>query len=208
LRGERQVEAALLDQAVHELNRLHARKGLEHKVAVGTYVKTTFFGGDYGAYRRKEKKHVTYRQLGKREDLDMSFGAIQQCVAVTEQIKDLPDDLAWALSFSQHRALFSVIPMEEKVALARAAVEECLTVVALQERVARHQDEVGAGGLGRPRLRIEVKKFNRLETAVAEIETDAIAEELLVHVAKARIVGLARKMEGVVGRLDEACGRE
>ena len=121
------MDEGLLEHAVSEINRIYVSKGLETARAIGNYVVESFFGGDLGAFREREKKHVTFRALADREDLHVAYNTIWYSVAVLEQLRLLPDNIAEALPLTHHKLLLPVGEVETKVELAKRAVEERLS---------------------------------------------------------------------------------
>ena len=198
LTGADRLDEALLDRAVRDLNRLVAMKGLGKVFEVGRYVIETFFDGDYGAFREQRKSSVTFRQLGRRKDLVLSHSSIYHYVAVAEQVERLPDELAWALSFSHHKVLLPVKDPETELALARAAVDEDLMVAALQVRVHAFLDRTPWKRTGLRPLPAEVKKLSRLEKAAERIDIDEISGEgILEHFDAPRLERLAGNLGGL-----------
>ena len=198
LAGVDRLDEELLDQAVRELNRLVDKKGLRLALEVGRYVIDAFFEGDYGAFREQGKKYLTFRQLGMREDLLLSYSSIYHYVAVTEQVGRLPDELALELTLSHHKILLPVKDSQAEIDLARAVVEEGLSVSVFQQRV--HAWLRGGGrrrGVKQP-LPEEVKTLSRLEKTVERIEVDEFkGDEILNHFDAPRIERLANNLDGV-----------
>ena len=87
LLGEDEVDAALLDRAVGEINRIYVSKGLETARSIGNYVVDTFFGGNLDSFRKRERKHVTFRALADRKDLHVAYNTIWYSVAVLDQLR-------------------------------------------------------------------------------------------------------------------------
>jgi hypothetical protein len=99
LRGVEKIDTVLLDDAVATINRIYVGKGLELYFAVGDYVLNTFFGGDPETFHTRGKGHATFRALAEREDLHLGYSALYKAMAVVEQRRLLPDNLASVLSF-------------------------------------------------------------------------------------------------------------
>jgi len=102
-------------------------KGLELYFAVGDYVLNTFFGEDPETFHTRGKGHATFPALAEREDLRLGFSALYKAVAVVEQRRLLPDNLASVLSLEHQVKLLPVKDENEKVELARRAVQEELS---------------------------------------------------------------------------------
>lgn len=164
LPGEAQVDPALLDVAVETLNRIYVAKGLETAREMGEYVLGTFFGGDLEAFHSRGKKHASMRALAAREDLHPSHTVIWRSVAVIEQLRLLPENVASALPYTHHTLLLPVRDEKAKVKLAQRAVEKGLTKRALAAEVKKvREKEIGESKAGRPPLPAFIKTVNRLE---------------------------------------------
>ena len=199
LLGETEVDEMALDQAVADLNRIYTTQGMETIRIVGEYVLERFFGGDPAVFRDRSKKHLTFRQLAGRDDLQMSYSFVWKSVAVVHQLRVLPQDVAQALSMSHHIALLPVKDAGEKVRLAQAAADEGLGREALLARVKEARLAGGpASKAGRPALPAFVKAFRRLGKLRALAGSEAVnaglleaarmaPEEALVELGKARV---------------------
>ena len=152
LPGETAVRRELIDSAVHEINRLYVTKGLEAARGIGDYVLRTFFDGKTQNFRKRGRKHVSFRKLAEREDLRVSHMFIWNCVAFVDQLKMLPSDLANALPVTHHTLLLPVHDEKMKVTLARKAVRENLSKRELAVEVLRIRKQKSNGGprRGRP----------------------------------------------------------
>jgi len=182
LPGAAQLDEALLDEAVRDLNGIQLKKKLELVVAVGNYVLRVFFAGQFEAFRQRRKKHVTFRQLGRHVDLRMSATVLYNAVAVTEQLDQLPEELGKALGFSKHKALLPVTDLQCKLELAQLAVEEGLTVRRLRHVVSQVDEVLKRRRGGRPTLPDGVKEVRRLRTASAAVGDVRIsARKLFAH---------------------------
>jgi len=93
LPGFTELDSVLLDQAVAEINDIYVSKGLEMYFVVGEYVLSTFFGGNPETFHARWKGHATFRALGERDDLRLSYSALYNAVAVVDQRRLLPADL-------------------------------------------------------------------------------------------------------------------
>jgi hypothetical protein len=151
LPGETTVRSDLVDQAVREINRIYVGKGLEAARGIGEFVLRTFFDNSMDTFRAKGKNHVSFRKLVEREDLRVSHVHLWHCVALIDQLKTLPTDLANALPVSHHKVLLPVHDEKAKVVLARKAVRENLSKRALETEVRRLRPKNGDGTRrGRP----------------------------------------------------------
>ncbi|MBN1337596.1 MAG: hypothetical protein JXB39_16705 [Deltaproteobacteria bacterium] len=178
LPGLVEVDAALLDEAVSQINRIYVSKGLEMYFAVGEYVLTTFFGGDPEAFHTRGKGHATFRALGERADLRLSHTAIYNAVAVVDQRRLLPDDLISALPFTHQRLLLPIKDEGAKVKLARKAVKDDLSSRELAVEVKREKARHRKGARpGRPNLPAFVKALGRLRSIREQAASEPITAE-------------------------------
>ena len=145
LPGGDALDADALTIAVREINRLHAAKGLETARAIGSFVLETFFDNDTANFRANGKKHVTFRELGEREDLQVSYSFIWNAVSVVDQLRLLPENIASVLPLSHHKLLLPVKDPEKKLKLATEAVEKGLGKRELEQKVkkVRAKETVG-----------------------------------------------------------------
>ena len=127
LLGETIIDEKLLSKAVSELNAIYVSKGMETAKTIGSYVINTFFEGDINNFRKKNKKHVTFRALARRNDLAFAFNTIWYSVAVLEQFSHLPKNLADSLSLAHHKLLLPIEDIDTKIRLAQKAVNEKLS---------------------------------------------------------------------------------
>jgi hypothetical protein len=93
-------------------------------------------------------RHVTFRALAKREDLRVAYTTIWYSVAVLDQLRCLPADIATALPLSHHKLLVPVKDEELKRRLAERAVQQALPV---REFSAVVKAELNANNGDRPR---------------------------------------------------------
>lgn len=159
LPGERSADPVLVDQAVWDLNRIWLSKGFETARAVGEYVLTCFFQDDTESFRARGKHHHSFRALAARDDLQVSHTFLWRAVALVEQLRVLPADLADQLGYSHHLALLPVKDLAVKIALARQAVDQGLTRRQLEAAVRQAKEPSRAG---RPPLPVFVMSVNRL----------------------------------------------
>lgn len=168
LPGENDVDAALVDQVVGDLNQIYRVKGMETARAVGELLLARFFDGDPARFHERGKDHVSFRQLAERDDLSFSHAFLWNACAVVEQLRLLPEDLASALPLSHHKLLLTVKDPAEKERLAREAVAQGLSKRALEEAVKETRPEVPPESRpGRKPLPAVVKGLTRLKAAVA-----------------------------------------
>ena len=182
LPGEAEADESLIDQAVDELNRRYAVKGLETMRAIGEYVIQYFFDGDPDNFREKGKKHVSFRELAKHPNLRVSYNFIWNAVSVVDQMRLLPENIAEALPPSHHKLLLPIKSEKKKVALAEKAVEKGLSKRDLEKEVAKvREKEKGDSRAGRPPLPAFVKGLTRLKKAVDLAVSDEIGDDVFDH---------------------------
>lgn len=178
LRGERGVDADLLDTAVREINRLYITKGLETYLAIGGYVLQTFFGGDPESFRQRGDRHVTFRLLAQREDLHLSYSSIAKAVGVVGQITLLPEPVAAALPYTHHTVLLPIRDPGAKVELAERAADEGWPSRRLIEEVLKiRQQEKRNTGAGRPPLPAVVKLIRGVQRVVDKGDASALSDD-------------------------------
>lgn len=176
LPGETTTRADLVDNAVREINRLYIGKGIEAARGIGEYVLKVFFGGRSENFRHRGRSHVSFRKLVERPDLRISHAALWKCVAIVDQLKSLPGEVAGALPVSHHVLLLPVRDEKSKLALARKAIRENLTRTALEAEVRRETEPPE----GRPRRgRPPDPAVVRLLSALARLAKQSTAQELL-----------------------------
>jgi hypothetical protein len=196
LPGEGAVDEELLNHAVAEINRIYVSKGLEMARDLGNYVVDVFFGGDVGSFGRREKHHVTFRALARHDDLRVSYTTIYYSVAILDQLRLLPDDLAEALPVTHHKHLVPVRDAEMKVELAARAVDENLSSRAFAEVVkeARAAQAIPRRGGRRP-LPESLKALRRLNEAIASAASRPITPESLEEISGADIGKLVLSLD-------------
>jgi hypothetical protein len=171
LPGEGAVDSTLLDQAVAELNRRYAVKGLETIREIGEYVLAVFFDGEPENFRDRGNGHITFRQLGERDDLRVSYAFIWRAVSVVDQLRLLPEEVASALPPTHHTLLLGVKDTKKKQDLARQAVAGEWSKDRLQVAVTKLREKEKSAA-GRPPLPAFVKAIHKLSKL---LEGDSIA---------------------------------
>lgn len=163
LPGEYAVDAGLLDQVVQHVNNICAVKGLETAREVGEYVLGVFFDGDLEAFHSHGRKHMSLRELAKREDLHVSYAFVSRAVSIVDQLRLLPANIASALPYTHQTLLLPVRDETTKLRLAQEAVEQRLSKRELERAVEKARKESkGATKVGRPALPTFVKTLHKL----------------------------------------------
>lgn len=203
LPGQAEVNSKLLDEAVEDLNRLYRTKGLETARAVGEYVLETFFEGDVDNFRTAGTKHVSFRNLAKREDLQLSYLFIWNSVAVVDQLRLLPEKIAEALPLSHHKLLLPVKDEKKKVQLAEAAVNQKLSKRAFVKSVREVRDaQKSESNVGRPTTPGFAKAVTALKKVVKTASED-ITDEKIIGFGVDKAKKALATLEGHIGALQE-----
>ena len=164
LPGQAAVRQDLIDAAVREINRAYVSKGLETAKGVGEYVLRTFFGGKVENFRKLGRKHASFRKLGEREDLHVSYVFLWNCVAMVDQLKGLPGEVANALPVTHHTLLLPVHDEKAKLELAKRAVRQKMSKRELSAEVQKLRQRGKSNGdrRGRPAMTPTVRLFAAL----------------------------------------------
>jgi len=180
LPGAAALDRPLVDRAVHDLNRIHAAKGLETAREMGEYIVSTFFGGDAAAFDAHGRSHISFGALAQRDDLQVSKSAIWYAVKLLPQLRQLPQTVAQALPMSHHRLLVHVDDPKAKVKLAEKAVKKGLSKRQLEGEIEKlKKRDPAATPRGRRPLPGFVKAFNRLKKVAEAAELTEVDESAL-----------------------------
>lgn len=201
LPGEQAVASALLQRAVEDINRIHARRGMELIKELGKYLLHTFFGGDIRTWRERQGRHQTFRALARREDLQVSYATLWYAVAVLEQLEDIPEHIATQLSFSHHRLLLPLKDNRDKLALARRAVDERLTTRQL-ERLVKSRTAPSSARTGRPRIPALVKGVRKVRAAVELATSEDFDNGSLERLSSGDLRNLLSDLRGQITALN------
>jgi hypothetical protein len=209
LPGATEVDAALVDQAVADLNAIYASKGIETARALGEYVVDRFFGGDVDeatGFGPSGERHRSFRALAERDDLHVSHAHLWVSVRVLAQLRQLPDEVASALPLSHHRRLLAIHDEETKVRLAEEAVRNGLTVKALEAEVAHARAQVATGATrGRKPLAGWVKAVNALGRI--EFQVEDVTAEMVEGLGEERGAEIVGTIDEAIRALEELRGR-
>ena len=184
LPGADSIDGALLDRAVHELNQVFCAKGLETARAIAEVVIEVFFGGSVEHFKARSGSHISFVELKKRADLQVSYQFVWNSCAVYDQLRLLPRDVVDALPMSHQKLLLPVKNQEQKVALALAAVQEKLGKRAFEERIKLVRNAESTSKAGRPPLPAFAKAFTVVKRAVAIARMGEIDESSFAHFSK------------------------
>ena len=184
LPGADGIDGALLDRAVHELNQLYRTKGLETARAVAEVVIEVFFGGSVEDFKARSGSHISFVELKKRSDLQVSYQFVWNSCAVYDQLRQLPPDVADALPMSHQKLLLPVKDQQQKIALAQAAVQENLGKRAFEERIKLVRNAEATSKAGRPPLPAFAKAFTVVGRAVRILGKGKIDEDSFENFSK------------------------
>ena len=201
LPGEADIVVPLLDEAVAELNRIYVTKGLETARDIGEYVLEAFFAGDTANFRQRGNGHLTFRELGKREDLKVGWLFIWNAVAVVEQFGHLPRDVAEALPLSHHKLLLTVKDDNKKRELAEAALQQNLGKREFEARVKAARGPDAASKAGRPPLPGFAKAVTGLRKVVKTATEEPIEAEAFAHLTVDEARALADELDAGIEAL-------
>lgn len=172
LPGETSVDDAVVNGTVSEINRiLTAGKHLAAR-QIGELLLDRFFDGSLSNARARKGKHATFLAVAASEDLDMSASALWYCVAVHEQFTVLAQEVFEALSLGHHRHLAHVQDVDKRIALAKKAVDEDLSVRALKAAIDADAAPVppGTPRRGRPAHPAIVKNLKAVTGSLEALE--------------------------------------
>ncbi len=207
LPGADSIDGALLDRAVSELNQLYRTKGLETARAVAEVVIDVFFGGSLDNFKARSGSHISFAELKKRSDLQVSYQFVWNSCAVYDQLRLLPQDVVDALPMSHQKLLLPVKNQEQKVALAQAAVQENLGKRAFEERIKLVRKAETTSKAGRPALPAFAKAFTVVKRAVGILGKGKIDQDSFVHFSKEEARAQLAEWEQQVGELAAVVAR-
>lgn len=187
LPGGATLDTGLVDRAVQELNRVYQAKGIETARAVAKVVIDAFFAGNVDEFNARKGTHISFAELKKRSDLRVSYQFVWNSCAVYDQLRVLPESLASELPLAHQKLLIPVKDADQKVALARAAVEENLSKRELEERIKQLRSVESKSGSGRPPLPAFARAFTVVKRAVAIAAQSPLDENSFVSLSKEEV---------------------
>jgi hypothetical protein len=134
---EEKLEMEKMAKAVKFINKKDAQSG-KLMIEVGQYIVDEFFGGSAKeALTNNAHKSFSLRKLSKMEGITMSYDRIQRCVRLVDQQQQMGTDASMldSLSPTHQIALLSVEKVEDKVRIAKLAVEKGMSVSTLKEAI-------------------------------------------------------------------------
>ena len=187
----------LISEAVREINRIYTVKTLETYLAIGRYLLKTFFDNDFEVFRSKGRSDPNMKALAARLDLLVSSTTLWRSVAVLEQSRQLPREVARELTFSHHVELLGVTDEGTRERLARSAVEGRWGRRGLRSEVAETRD----AAQGRDSSREAARAMTRLEHAAKGLQRAVASRDGLQDEGSAELV---KRLDRVRSRLEES----
>jgi hypothetical protein len=172
LPGGDSLDEVLVEQALRDVGRSRAERGVERARLVGESVLWRFFADDVGAYRLRARRHVSFKAFRAHPDLPVPRAFVGRAVKLVAQLRTLPPPLARALSGSHHRLLLGVQDPARKLGLAEESARHGWTARELGERIREDGARVG-GEAGRPPT--ARKAFGRALEDLLAIQVRALA---------------------------------
>ena len=131
---------AQISKAVKEINDMVAKDVLSTAIKVGNHVIKTFFNNDIQEAMSKDpQKAVSYRDLQRNKELNISFNHLSLMVRIAAQEKLFPEKLEEKklklLSYSHRVELLQVDEENKKIALAKKCVDDKLSVRDLRDEI-------------------------------------------------------------------------
>lgn len=193
-----EVDQGVVEEAVQRINEIYIRGGLATCRALGDYVLETFFGGDVSVFHKRSGKQASFRSLAARDDLHVSHATLRNAVAVTEQLKLLPADVADALPVSLHRQLLPIPDERTKTRLARRAVKNNLSKREFADLIQKERQKKGGPSRGgRPALPAFYKALREVDNLLEQLGDTEITDEDVARLPREKLGALLdRLMDG------------
>lgn len=185
LPGADDKDDALIDRLVGRLNQAYRVKGLETAREIAGSVIDLMFEGSAENFLARGNTHMSFKELKKRKDLQVSYLFVWNSCAVYGQLQQLPPVVADALPMSHHKLLLAVKDDDKKRELATVAVEQGLSKRAFEEQVNKvKKEQKGDSKVGRPALPAFAKAFGKLEQIVKQAKLEEISTASFTHYSK------------------------
>jgi hypothetical protein len=204
------AHASVVDQAIREINAIWRQGGLSTVVAIGDYLIRAFFEGDLelAQSRRPTKEKALSELFSRVDELELSLHALRRAVPIALQYRALPRQVADHLSAAHHAELLPVPQLENKISLARIAIDEGLTSKELRREVRRvHKPQAG----GRPRGPALLRLTGGLARAARAEELAKLLKPSALKQLDAHTVGVAlaqvRAAREVLEKIEDALAR-
>jgi hypothetical protein len=135
-RASRFVDAARIDSIVAALREIERRNGIDRTLAVGKLILTQFFAGDAALWRdRRRNKNNSIRRLAARKDCPFCKSALNEAVAVSVAVRELPCIRTFGHIGASHVACVLSLPLEQQRDMLEMADQDRLSVRELRRRV-------------------------------------------------------------------------
>jgi hypothetical protein len=132
----RLVDAARIDSIVAALCELERRNGIDRTLAVGELILTQFFAGDPALWRdRRRNKNNSIRRLAARKDCPFCKSALNEAVAVSVAVRELPCIRTFGHIGASHVACVLSLASEQQRDMLQMADQGRLSVRELRRRV-------------------------------------------------------------------------
>ena len=172
LPGALELDEALLDDLVGQLNRIYATRSIATARDIAERVVEVLGLGDLQDFLAVARVHATWHAMKKRADLLMPFARIWSSIAVLDQLRRLRKDLGDALPIEHHKRLLVVKDEAALVELAETAVARKLTAAQLSTEIHARGLAAPKGGRGRKRLPPVVKSVRAATKTFADFQPD------------------------------------
>ena len=177
LPGQTDADPGLIEEALADINAAHDRGGLATMRAIATILLDKMFRDDARAFLETAHAHASFLALAGHPGLAVSKSALWYAVVIEDNFR-LFGDLGDELTVSHHKRLSHVPDEDARVALARQVVERRWTVADLEAAIvgARPPRPADAPRVGRPPLPEQVKRFGKVQRAIAALGVEAAGQ--------------------------------
>lgn len=207
------MDAARIEEVGAKIRALHARDTLRTALAVGQVLLESFYANDLAEYRSRRRRHTSLRALARQGGLGVSGTYLWTCLAVLDQVDQLPPEVGSSLSLAHHRLLLGVPVPAVRTALAADAVAEGWSCEVLRDRIRELRDAQRPGlRRGRPPVSARVRAIDALEVfekharaALADTSRDPARPDELESL-RARLAPLVDLADDLLDQLEQALG--
>jgi hypothetical protein len=196
----RDVDSKYMDRLVEVLNDLALGEGLATSQRVARFLLEELFDGDIDLYRSRGTSAPVFRALIRHPNLKVSGSFIYYAMAVYEQSRHLPAEVASRLCLAHHRVLLPVKDPREKVRLARMALRRHLSKRALEQEA---RGTCSRPHRGRPRTPDFVKGAHAVRRGLNTAVTDAIDMDEVHRYGYQRALGAVDDLRADARRLNK-----
>ncbi len=196
-----------IGDAIRTINQITRSCVLDTALAIGRFALDEFFGGDPDAFRNRGRSDISFRALARHPDLRVSWTYLWYAVAITVQFEYVPEDIAYQLPLSHHKALVRLRDPELISDFAQAAAQESLT---RHQLITRVDEIVGSckkgrgGGSRRTRTRTGNDGLGELARELSSEPNELrLCGQRTLEVVLEHIRGLATELESVTELIHE-----